>query len=384
MSVKLRVASLIIPLALLISGCETPKRHVRPDSKATRSNIGLPPSNAPPPRRMWMHVIDVGQGSATLFEFPCAAVLVDTGGESSSTFESNKALMAYLEAFFARRADLNRTLATVFITHPHIDHTRGLPLVLQKFNVLHLVTNGQPRGIDGAVLESGGENQENAEKLFAKKNALRTVARTDIESAEGITDANIDAVSCAESGVDPEIRVFWGGLKQNHEGWEQKAFSNANNHSLVIRVSIKGAEGDAHAVLITGDLELEAIQSLLNAAGPSLNSDVLIVGHHGSHNGTSMGLVKAVSPCMAAISMGAVDRQEDWTAWMYGHPRKVSVQTVHAGLGCSRPPRDVQVALGQRRFEGFTVQHALYGTGWEGTVVFEQTERGTWKAVTER
>ncbi|MFT3712502.1 MAG: MBL fold metallo-hydrolase [Archangium sp.] len=378
---SLRGTWLISLVALLISttGCETPKRRVRPDSKATRANVGLPPSNAPPPKRMWMHVIDVGQGSATLFEFPCAAILIDTGGESSSNFESNKALMAYLEAFFARRADLNRTLATVYITHPHIDHTRGLPLVLEKFNVQHLVTNGQPRGIDGAVLESGGENQEKAEKLFAKKNALRTVARTDIESAEGVTDGNIDAVSCPEAGVDPDIRIFWGGLKQNHEGWEQKAFSNANNHSLVIRVSI-----DSHAVLITGDLELEAIQSLINSAGTSLNSDVLIVGHHGSHNGTSMSLVKTVSPCMAAISMGTVDRQEDWTAWMYGHPRKVSVQTVHSGLGCSRPPRDVQVALGQRRFEGFTVEHALYGTGWEGTIVFEQTERGTWKAVTER
>jgi competence protein ComEC len=377
MSVKSRVALLTV-LSLLVTGCP-PKRRVRPDNAATRANIGLPPPNAPPPARLRMHVIDVGQGSATLFEFPCAAVLVDTGGESSSTFESNKALLAYLEGFFARRADLNRTLTTVFITHPHIDHTRGLPLVLEKFNVQHLVTNGQPRGIDGVVLESGGEPQENAEKLFAKKNALRTVARADIEGAEGLTDANIDAVACPEVGVDPDIRVFWGGLKHNHEGWEPKVFSNANNHSLVIKLSV-----DSHAVLVTGDLEVEAIHSLLNASSGALNSDVLVVGHHGSHNGTTMSLVKTASPCMAAISMGSMTRQEDWTAWMYGHPRKAAVQTVHSSLGCSRPPRDVQVALGQRRFEGFTLTTALYGTGWEGTVVFEQSERGTWKAVTER
>ena len=62
----------------------------------------------------------------------------------------------------------------------------------------------------------------------------------------------------------------------------------------------------------------------------------------------------------------------------------MAVQTVTTGLGCSRPPRDVQVALGQRRFEGFTVNTALYGTGWEGTVVLEESAHGTWKAFTER
>jgi len=115
-----------------------------------------------------------------------------------------------------------------------------------------------------------------------------------------------------------------------------------------------------------------------------LNSDVMLVGHHGSYNGTTMALARTVSPCMAVISMGDSKREEDWTAWAYGHPRKAAVQTVASSLGCSRPPRDVEVGLGQRRFEGFTVNTALYGTGWEGTVVLEQSERGTWKASTER
>jgi hypothetical protein len=44
-----------------------------------------PPGSTPPahpaPQRMAAHTLDVGQGAATLFELPCAAVLVDTGGE---------------------------------------------------------------------------------------------------------------------------------------------------------------------------------------------------------------------------------------------------------------------------------------------------------------
>lgn len=369
--------SRVFLLLLAFAACSTPARRVRPESKATKANIGLPGPNAPPPARLRMHVIDVGQGSATLFEFPCAAVLIDTGGESSSGFESTRALKAYLESFFARRTDLNRTLAAVFITHPHIDHTRGLPFVMKDFTVSHLITNGRPRGVDGAVLESGGEQQENAEKDAAKRNALRTVLRAEIESGQGVTDAQIDPVAC--EGFDPAISVWWGGLEHNSEGWEPRVYANANNHSLVVKIDV-----DGHPVLVTGDLEVEAIHSLLAAHGSTLNSDVMLVGHHGSHNGTTMGLVKTVSPCMAVVSMGAEDRHEDWTAWAYGHPRKAAVQTVTSDLGCSRPPRDVQVGLGQRRFEGFTLKTALYGTGWEGTVVLEQSDRGTWKAVTER
>lgn len=361
---------------LVLAACPPPKR-VRSPRPAPRAQVGLPGQDAPLPQRLRMHVIDVGQGAATLFEFPCAAVLVDTGGESSGKFDSVKALDEYLQVFFARRVDLERTLAAVYITHPHIDHTRGLPLVLQRYRVKQLITNGQPRGVDGLLLESGGEQQENAEKLLEQRGALRRVARVEVENGKGLTDAQIDPVAC--EGADPVITLFWGGLTQNLEAWEPKVFQNANNHSLVIRIEV-----DGHPVLVTGDLETEGIHSLLNAHGALLNSDVLLVGHHGSHNGSTMELVKTVSPCMAVIAMGAASREEDWTAWAYGHPRKKAVQTVHAGLGCSRPPRDVLVGLGQRRFEGFTVNTALYGTGWEGSVVLEQSERGTWKAVTER
>ncbi len=326
---------------------------------------------------MRLHVIDVGQGSAALLEFPCAAVLIDTGGELSSSFDSVKALQRYLEGFFARRSDLNRTLAAVYITHPHIDHTRGLPSVMQDFTVANLVTNGRPRGIDGILFESGGEQQEKAEQQAAQRGALRKVIRAEVQSGRGVTDAHIDPVSCGE--VDPVISVLWGGLDQNAEGWEPRVFQNANNHSLVIRVDV-----DGHALLLTGDLEAEAIESLLHTHGTLLNSDVYVLGHHGSHNGTTMPLMKAVTPCMGLVSMGPSDRQEDWTAWAYGHPRKKAVEMVTRALGCGRAPKEVQVGVGQRRFEPFLEERALYGTGWEGTVVVDLSERGTWRATTER
>lgn len=364
-----RLAALV-PLVFL--ACATPKK----ERHGPVARVGLPGLTAKDPARLRVHVIDVGQGSAALLEFPCAAVLVDTGGEQSDTFDSTRSLLAYLDEFFTRRYDLNKTLAAVFISHPHIDHTRGLPEVMKRYTVQRLVTNGLPRGPDGLVLDSGGEQQENAEKEMRAKSALRTVSRGEIEPG-GVTDALIDPVSCGD--VDPHLSVLWGGMTTNVEGWDPKTFANANNHSLVLRVEV-----DGHVVLITGDLETEALHSLLAAQGETLNSDVLFVGHHGSHNGTTMALVQTATPCMAVISMGPVSHQEDWTAWAYGHPRKKAVDLVAHGLGCSRVEKTVPVGLGMRRFEDYTLHTALYGTGWEGTVVLEQSERGTWKASTER
>jgi len=370
-----RVIARCVLLGLMLVSCA----ETKPVSRRTgpKPRIGLPGPNAPTPTRVRIHAIDVGQGSAALLEFPCAAVLVDTGGENSLHFDSVRALKAYLEGFFARRTDLNRTFAAVFITHPHIDHTRGLGMVMKDFTVQQLITNGRPRGVDGLVHESGGDQQEKAEKLMEGRGLLRRVSRSEVVGSEGVTDEHIDPVSCPD--LDPKISVLWGGMDKNVEAWEPRVFNNANNHSVVVKVEV-----DGHPILITGDLETEAITSLLAAHGALLNSDVYFVGHHGSHNGTTMALMKAVTPCTAVVSMGPYDRQEEWTAWAYGHPRKKTVDIVTTALGCSRATKSVEVATRPREFEPMEENRALYGTGWEGTIIVELSDKGGWRSSTER
>jgi competence protein ComEC len=87
-------------------------------------------------QNMQLHFIDVGQGAATPIEFPCAAMLVDTGGENNDGFDSNAELVAYLDDFFSRRSDLNWTLHSLILTHPHIDHTRGVKDVSTEFAIV--------------------------------------------------------------------------------------------------------------------------------------------------------------------------------------------------------------------------------------------------------
>src|SRR5262245_14054383 len=76
----------------------------------------------PTSKLMAAHFIDVGQGSAALLEFPCGAVLIDTGGEEGDDFSGNANLSDYLDEFFTRRTDLGRRLDLVVLSHPHIDH----------------------------------------------------------------------------------------------------------------------------------------------------------------------------------------------------------------------------------------------------------------------
>ena len=79
--------------------------------------------------------------------------------------------------------------------------------------------------------------------------------------------------------------------------------------------------------LFTGDLETHAVELLVDYYWDSetLDVDIYQVGHHGSHNGTTLKLLAAVSPDMAVLSVGDWDfgqnSRSPFTTWRYGHPR---------------------------------------------------------------
>jgi competence protein ComEC len=324
-----------------------------------------PPQAAPVMRA---HFIDVGQGDATLLEFPCGAALIDTGGELNDAFDGVAALEAYLDAFFARRADLDRTIDLLVVTHPHIDHTRGLPMVLEKYRVRSLVDDGLERSSGAAE----------AQLLHARAHE-RGVPHRDVRveelGPEGGSDGIIDPIRCDD--VDPEIRVLWGQLAVD-PGWKEtpwgtKPFDNENNHSVALRVDFGRA-----SFLFTGDLEEEALDAFVGRYHRTglLDVDVYKVGHHGSRNGTTEGLVRAMTPRVAVLSMGPALRRLDWTAWKYGHPNTRVVELLAAHLKDRRPGTEVRVGRRSMEFGNLVVERAIYGTGWDGTVVIEASARG--------
>ncbi len=316
--------------------------------------------------KMRVHLIDIGQGAATLIEFSCAAILIDTGGEEGRRFDSTRNLIEYLRAFFASRPDLNDTLALMVLTHPHIDHTRAAPVVFGELTVQNLVT-------DGMVTSSGGKQQRmaiNAAK--AKHVGLQAISATAVP-AGGLTSAVIDPVSCPDG--DPDIRVMWGAVDKSRVRWAPKDFDNANNHSVAVRVTLGKS-----SILITGDLEDDGIDALLakHKGTQSLDVDVYQVGHHGSYNATTKQLLSALSPKLALISFGPHDRKGLWTGWAYGHPRAVTIELLEKALAkaAPRPAVVVPVAASAKHFEGWQITAPIYATGWDSDVIVTMTAEG--------
>lgn len=319
----------------------------------------LPPGPEPGPNAtMRIHLIDVGQGAATLVEFSCGAVLVDTGGESSDRFDSEARLMRYLDRFFKVRPHLHDTLAVLVLTHPHIDHSRSVMAVFRRFHVQNVVT-------DGLTTSSGGEQASFL--LAAAEQAHIGDARISARDVpeHGVHDRVIDPISCPDG--DPDIRAFWGGVGRRDVDWEGAAIDNANNSSVVMRFRLGKA-----SFLITGDLEQDGIASLVKKFGDSgeLRAQVYEVGHHGSWNATTKPLLDAIQPQLAIIAMGPMSRETTWSAWAYGHPRIETIELLEAALGeqPKREPIHVSVGLHGKEFQPRDVTAPIYATGWDGDV----------------
>lgn len=344
-------------------------------------------AEAPPMR---VHFIDVGQGDAALFEFPCKkTVLVDTGGERNAQFDGRQALLDYLDDFFDARPELNRTLSLLAISHPHRDHTQAVRAVLERYTVEGFVVNGKRRGSGWSFEErevSGGPELPQGQLVLldeAAPDRVRVIEFPRVEDVRARTDRIIDPVDCRSGngeGVDPQIQVLWGAIGED-PGWGVDEFSgekhhdDGNNHSVVIRVDY----GDA-SFLLTGDLETAAIPDLLRRYGSQpgglLDVDVYKVGHHGSANGTSEDLLEAMTPQVAILSMGPFSRRGPWhalfpfSAYQFGHPRKSVVEDLQRLVTLQRlVPITRRVATGQRTFEPMRITRCIAATGWGGTVV---------------
>ena len=325
---------------------------------------------------MRAHFLDVGQGSAAIIETECAAVLIDTGGELNNEFDSTQSLIDQIEDFFFGRPDLARTFQLFVLTHPHIDHTRGVNAVLEKYKALNAVTNGQEAS-------SGKPGQKALHRAVAasEQSAGTAIGFEPIRVADlpasGLSNEVVSPVDCGTA--NPKLTALWGTADTS--GWSATDSKNQNNHSVVLRVDFGNA-----SMLLTGDLEQRGITGLLAKYQGTgiLDVDVYLVGHHGAANATTDALLQAVTPKMAVISMGVPERATNWTAWAYGHPRKAIVQQLLGKVSEPRASRRVSVATGTRTFEQISVGKAIFATGWDGTIVLEADTAGGWRLVSDQ
>jgi competence protein ComEC len=261
-----------------------------------------------PPAGWFLVACDVGQGDALVLNAgPHAAVLIDTGPDP-------RAVDRCLRRLQVRRVPL------VILTHLHADHVEGLPGVL--------------RGRLVAQIEVGPLEEPVVENARVRRWAAQ---------------AHVPVVSAVVGEVRTAGAARWQVLAPDHA--HRGTSSDPNNSSLVLRLTAAGGR----TVLLTGDVEKEAQQSLLDLGVP-LGADVLKVPHHGSSHQLPE-FLRAVHPRLTMTSVGAGNP--------FGHPSPATIgQLVHEGARSYRTDRDGDIALVDRG--GSLFSEARHGRGLVG------------------
>jgi len=213
-----------------------------------------------------LSAIDVGLGQSLLISTPGGHRWLVDGGAGTSSFDIGESVVApYLTLGRPPRLD------GVFMSHPDADHSHGLPFVLSRFDVGAFYTNGMmPRGRTGKRLRA----------VLAERDMLPTILQAGQE---------------VSLGEDVLVQVL-------HPTAEFRS-RHANERSLVLRLMRRG-KGLA---LLPGDVERSGVGALLDS-GSDLETEILVLPHHGSRSSYVPGFYTAVLPKAVLCSNGYLNR----------------------------------------------------------------------------
>ncbi|MCB1851005.1 MAG: DNA internalization-related competence protein ComEC/Rec2 [Gammaproteobacteria bacterium] len=201
-------------------------------------------------------VLDVGQGATVVIQTRNHTLVYDAGPRYSPDFNAGSDILApYLEWSGITKVD------RLMLSNGDSDHRGGLAGLLQKMEV-DQVFSGEPSRIS--------------------------------EAASALCQAGSS--------------WSWDGVKFTTLHPDGKAQWRGNNASCVLRV-----ENSVGALLITGDIEAQAEQRLIDCCREALAASVVTMPHHGSSTSSSTDFIQAVSADFVLASTGYLNR--------YGFPR---------------------------------------------------------------
>jgi competence protein ComEC len=264
--------------------------------------VFIPPSGAAAPLagKLRVSFLDVGQGDASVVEFPDGRVMVVDAGASAGQFNAGDRTVAP----FLRRRGVSR-IDLLVLSHPHDDHIGGAPVLLREFDVLR-------------VVEAGMEGRSGSYRSYV----------SDLAAEQCGVDTGRAGLMIAEFGG---ARLYFLG-PDGHVSSAADGF-NVNNASVVVKLHYGNV-----AFLFAGDAELESEAEMVRRYDSFLHSAVLKAGHHGSNTSTSQDFLSLVRPRFAIVSAGRFNK--------FGHPSPEVIQRFEAmGVDVLRTDLDGAIIL---------------------------------------
>jgi len=197
-----------------------------------------------------VHVLDVGQGLATVVQTAESTLVFDTGASfRSGGSVAEQVIVPFLKSRRIKRIDW------LVVSHADNDHSGGV-LPLYDYAEVGALLVGEPlreTGLDTTPCRTGQHWQ-----------------------ADGVG-----------------FRVLYPDSAASRQG---------NDASCVLLI-----EAGRHRLLLTGDIEARAERALVTS-GALAAVDAVVVPHHGSLTSSSTPFVDAVSPLVAVVSAGYANR----------------------------------------------------------------------------
>jgi len=213
-----------------------------------------------------IHFIDAGYGDAILLHDGSGhALLVDGGYGANETDQGRQTVVPYLQANGIMRLD------AMFCTHSHPDHAGGLVDVVRALPVTQFIRPawGQTNAYTAALGE-----------LCAARNIPVSIAGRGAEWKWG--DVHITALHPPAGGADVV---------------DEPCDLNANSLALEVRF------GRAR-VLLLADITTPVLREL-HAAGLLSPAVLVKIPHHGHRDAYDEGIVRALAPQHAVLTIGA-------------------------------------------------------------------------------